>query len=173
MKSPPFGIVLGTIPVMAKTLSQLPTDIAPSALVAFLYRKHGFGPLFYLDNWPVTSTRQMVICDPVSFRKWILFGTSWTVINMTSSPWQHKLCRPRTFLRIRLLGNYWFISAESIACSSQKVRNGSGVELSSIQGSLWIISWRLSRQLWKMSQLTALSFPNKLNQERSSRSSKP
>ncbi|KAI9851999.1 MAG: hypothetical protein M1838_002122 [Thelocarpon superellum] len=66
---PPHSFWLGHIPTMAKVAPRFPASIHPHVMMADLERKHNFGPLWFLDTWPISKDPQMIISDPTIARQ--------------------------------------------------------------------------------------------------------
>ncbi|KAE9371570.1 cytochrome P450 [Stipitochalara longipes BDJ] len=54
----------GSIPAIASLFKHSPRDTHPMATMTLLYRKYQLGSIYFLDNWPALSVRQLVINDP-------------------------------------------------------------------------------------------------------------
>ena len=61
---PPYSFLFGHIPILVKSAPEIPLDVHPHVLMTHIYRKFGLDAFFYLDNWPFTSYRQLIISDP-------------------------------------------------------------------------------------------------------------
>jgi len=67
LKTLPFNFLLGTIPGLIPIFKESPANAHPMTVITLLYRKLNLGSLYFMDNWPATPYRQMVIVDPVSW----------------------------------------------------------------------------------------------------------
>ncbi|KAK0120469.1 hypothetical protein ONS96_010683 [Cadophora gregata f. sp. sojae] len=64
LPSPPFSMWFGTIPGIAGLYKNSPTDTHPMTTMTVLWRKYKLGNLYFLDNWPASDWRQIVVNDP-------------------------------------------------------------------------------------------------------------
>lgn len=55
----------GTIPGIAGLYQNSPRDTHPMTTMTVLSRKYNLGNLYFLDNWPASDRRQLVVNDPV------------------------------------------------------------------------------------------------------------
>jgi hypothetical protein len=52
---------------MGEIYAHIPINIHPHVAMTMMQRKWNLRGLFFLDTWPVSNVRQLVIIDPVSY----------------------------------------------------------------------------------------------------------
>lgn len=66
LPAPPFNFLFDNIKAMAGIYEHAPTDTHPQGLFSMMQRKWGLRGMWFLDTWPASSPRQLIIADPVS-----------------------------------------------------------------------------------------------------------
>jgi hypothetical protein len=51
---------------MAEMYAHAPTDAHPHGVMTMMQRKWNLKGMWFIDTWPATGERQLVIVDPVS-----------------------------------------------------------------------------------------------------------
>jgi hypothetical protein len=59
-------MLFGTIGGLVETYKDVPLDAHPNSIFTMVHRNLNLDYIYYMDNWPATPWRQMVIIDPVS-----------------------------------------------------------------------------------------------------------
>jgi len=73
LTSPPFNLVFGNLPALVDLYKGVPADAHPHSPITLLHRKLHLSGVYYLDTWPASPERQMIIADPVSeYSVWFL-----------------------------------------------------------------------------------------------------
>jgi len=65
LKSPPFNMFFGTVGGVGEIYQTTPQDTHPMCTMTAFKRHYDLGALYFLDMWPFSDVRQMVINDPV------------------------------------------------------------------------------------------------------------
>jgi len=65
LPAPPFSILLGSIKAMAEMYAHAPTDCHPHGVFAMMQRKYNLKGMWFMDSWPASPQRQLVIAEPV------------------------------------------------------------------------------------------------------------
>jgi hypothetical protein len=52
---------------MGEIYAHIPINIHPHVAMTMVQRKWNLRGLFFLDTWPMSNVRQLVITDPVSY----------------------------------------------------------------------------------------------------------
>jgi hypothetical protein len=66
LPTPPFSILFGNLKAMAEIYAHAPTDTHPHGVMTMMQRKWNLKGMWFIDTWPATGERQLVIVDPVS-----------------------------------------------------------------------------------------------------------
>jgi predicted ATPase len=65
LPSPPFSVLLGSIKALAEMYAHAPTDTHIHGVLTMMQRKYKLEGMWFLDSWPASPQRQLVIADPV------------------------------------------------------------------------------------------------------------